>query len=179
MNTLLHPCNLTPLLTHLANLLSSQPLVEHVYRSRPPSAAAIRPLYLSHPAPRPSLLYFPSTAPPVTVFSVVQSNILFLAVSEVDTEPLLALEFLHRVVDILEEFVGSPLISTKIQANYDVIAQILHEMCDGGLVCNTELNALQEVVEMPGWMGKLLGGVGLSGLVFTVAGSWDYILTDC
>lgn len=112
------------------------------------------------------------------MFSVVQSNILFLAVSEVDTEPLLALEFLHRVVDVLEEFMGSPLMSTKIQANYDVIAQILHEMCDGGLVCNTELNALQEVVEMPGWMGKLLGGVGLSGLVFTVAGCWGYILTD-
>ena len=102
----------------------------------------------------------------MTVFSVVQSNILFLAVSEVDTEPLLALEFLHRVVDVLEEFVGAPLLSSKIQGNYDVVAQLLHEMCDGGLVCNTELNALQEVVQMPGWMGKLLGGVGLSGLVF-------------
>ena len=139
----------------------SQPLIEQVYRSRPPSAATLRPLYFAHPAPRPSLLYFPSTSPPVTVFSVVQSNLLFLAVSEVDTEPLLALEFLHRVVDVLEEFVGAPLISTKIQSNYDVVAQLLHEMCDGGLVCNTELNALQEVVDMPGWMGKLLGGVGL------------------
>lgn len=139
----------------------SQPLVEHVYRSRPPSAATLRPLYFTHPVPRPSLLYFPSTSPPVTVFSVVQSNLLFLAVSEVDTEPLLALEFLHRAVDVLEEFVGAPLISTKIQSNYDVVAQLLHEMCDAGLVCNTELNALQEVVDMPGWMGKLLGGVGL------------------
>lgn len=150
----------------LTRIHSSQPIVEHVYRSRPPSAASIRPLYFAHPTPRPSLLYFPSTAPPVTVFSVVQSNILFLAVSEVDTEPLLALEFLHRVVDVLEEFVGAPLLSSKIQGNYDVVAQLLHEMCDGGLVCNTELNALQEVVQMPGWMGKLLGGVGLSGLVF-------------
>lgn len=102
----------------------------------------------------------------MTVFSVVQTNITFLALSEVDTEPLLALEFLHRVVDVLEEFIGAPLLSSKIQGNYDVVAQLLHEVCDGGLVCNTELNALQEVVEMPGWMGKLLGGVGLSGFVF-------------
>ena len=141
----------------------SVPLVEHVYRSRPPSAAAVLPLYLAHAAPRPSLMYLPGTTPPVTVFSIVQSNLLFLAVTEVDTEPLLVLEFLHRVVDVLEEFVGAPLLSTKIQANYDVVAQLLHEMCDGGIVCNTELNALQEVVEVPGWMGKLLGGISVPG----------------
>ncbi|KAL3461438.1 Mu homology domain-containing protein [Aspergillus heterothallicus] len=141
----------------------NQPLVEQVYRSRPPSAESIRPLYFTHPTPRPSLIYFSNTSPPVTAFSIVQSNLHFLALSETDTEPLLALEFLHRVVDILEEFVGAPLISTKIQANYDVVAQLLHEMCDAGIVCNTELNALQEVVEMPGWMGKLLGNVGLPG----------------
>ncbi|KAF7593070.1 hypothetical protein BBP40_012087 [Aspergillus hancockii] len=139
------------------------PLVEQVYRSRPPSASTILPLYLAHPAPRPSLLYIPNATPPVTVFSIVQSNLLFLALSEIDTEPLVALEFLHRVVDILEEFVGAPLISHKIQANYEVVAQLLNEMCDAGIVCNTELNALQEAVETPGWMGKLLGGVGLSG----------------
>ncbi|KAL5340487.1 Mu homology domain-containing protein [Aspergillus crustosus] len=141
----------------------NQPLIEQVYRSRPPSAASIRPLYFSRPAPRPSLIYLPNVSPPVTVFSIVESNLHFLALSESDTEPLLALEFLHRVVDILEEFVGAPLISSKVQANYDVVAQLLHEMCDAGIVCNTELNALQEAVEMPGWMGKLLGNVGLPG----------------
>jgi hypothetical protein len=109
------------------------------------------------------VLYIPNALPPVTVFSIVQSGLLFLAVTEVDTEPLLALEFLHRVVDVLEEFVGAPLLATKIQANYEVVAQLLHEMCDGGLVSNTELNALQEVVEVPGWMGKLLGGISMPG----------------
>lgn len=142
---------------------SSHPLIEHVYRSRPPSAAAIIPLYLARPAPRPSLIYLPDTSPPVTLFSIVQSNLLFVALSEVDTEPLLVLEFLHRVVDVLEDFVGTPLLPTNIQANYDVVGQLLHEMCDAGIVCNTEANALQEVVQTPGWMGKLLGGVGLSG----------------
>lgn len=83
--------------------------------------------------------------------------------TEVDTEPLLVLEFLHRVVDVLEDFVGAPLLSTKIQANYDVVAQLLHEMCDGGIVSNTEPNSLQEVVEVPGWMGKLLGGISVPG----------------
>jgi hypothetical protein len=99
----------------------------------------------------------------VTVFSTVQSNLLFLALTEVDTEPLVVLEFLHRVVDVLEDFVGPPLLSSRIESNYDVVAQLLTEMCDAGVVCNTEPNALQEVVEVPGWMGKLLGGIGVPG----------------
>ncbi|KAJ5230852.1 hypothetical protein N7489_011560 [Penicillium chrysogenum] len=147
------------------------PLIEHVYRSRPPSASAILPLYLAHAEPRPSLLYIPSASPPVTVFSTVESNLLFLAISEVDTEPLLALEFLHRVIDVLEDFVGAPLLSSKVQANYNVVAQLLNEMCDGGTVCNTEPNALQEVVEVPGWMGKLLGGIGVPGTSTPALGS--------
>ena len=97
------------------------------------------------------------------MFSVVQSNLLFLVPSSVDVEPLLVLEFLHRVIDVLEEFLGAPLLASKIESNYDVVSQLLIEMCDAGIVCNTEPNALQETVEVPGWMGKLLGGVGLPG----------------
>ncbi|KAI9838802.1 MAG: AP-3 complex subunit mu-2, partial [Thelocarpon superellum] len=73
------------------------------------------------------------------------------------------LQFLHRVVDILEEFLGAPLLPGKIENSYDVVAQLLAEMCDGGAVSNTEPNALRDVVEIPGWVGKLLGGVGLPG----------------
>jgi hypothetical protein len=71
------------------------------------------------------------------------------------------LEFIHRVIDVLEEFVGAPLLAAKIQSNYDVVAQLLNEMCDGGIVCNTEPNALQEMVQIPRWMNKFLSGVGL------------------
>ena len=71
------------------------------------------------------------------------------------------LEFLHRVADALEDFLGSPLLASKIESSYDVVAQLLNEMCDGGLVSNTEPNALRDVVEAPSWVGKLLGGVGL------------------
>ena len=66
---------------------------------------------------------------------------------------------------MLEEFVGSPLIASKIETSYDVIAQLLGEMCDAGSVCNTEPNALRDDVEVTGWMGKLLGGVGLPAYV--------------
>lgn len=73
------------------------------------------------------------------------------------------LEFLNRVIDILEEFIGTPLIATKIEGAYEVVAQLLGEVCDAGIVCNTEPNTLRDDVDTPGLLGKLFIGVGLPG----------------
>ncbi|KAI4097108.1 MAG: hypothetical protein LQ344_000517 [Seirophora lacunosa] len=83
--------------------------------------------------------------------------------STTDVEPLFILEFLHRIIDVFEEFIGGPLLASRIESSYDVVAQLLGEMCDAGSVCNTEPNALRDDVDIPGWMDKLLGGVGLPG----------------
>jgi AP-3 complex subunit mu len=80
------------------------------------------------------------------------------------------LEFLHRVIDVFEDFLGSPLLSGKIESHYDVVAQLLGEMCDGGIICNTESNALRENVEVSGGIGKLLTQVGLPGYGYFAAG---------
>lgn len=75
------------------------------------------------------------------------------------------LEFLHRIIDAFEDFVGAPLLAVKLENNYDVVAQLLTEMCDAGTVSTTEPNALREVVEMEGWVDKLLGSISLPGYV--------------
>ena len=67
------------------------------------------------------------------------------------------------MIDVLEEFVGAPLLGSKVQSNYEVVAQLLNEMCDAGVVCCTEPNALAETVQRAGWMDRLLSGVGLPG----------------
>lgn len=72
---------------------------------------------------------------------------MFLSPSSSDTEPLLVLEFLHRVADALEEFLGSPLLASRITASYDVVAQVVAEMADAGIVCQGEANVLRDVVE--------------------------------
>jgi len=92
---------------------------------------------------------------------------LFLASTSAEAEPLLVLEFLHRVADALEDFLGAPLLPTKFENSYDVVVQIVAEMCDAGMVCNTEPNALREVIEAPSFMGNLLGGFGLPAYVNT------------
>lgn len=143
----------------------NSPILSHTYTSRPISAPHLLPLYLSHPSPRPNPLFLTNTNPPTLVFSLVHGNILFLLTTSSEVEPLLVLEFLHRIVDALEEFLTAPLISHKIENNYDVVAQLLTEMCDGGTVATTEPNALRDVVEVEGWMGKLLGSITLPGQV--------------
>ena len=143
-----------------------------MYRSRPASARTLLPLYLAHPIPRPSLIYLPDINPATVLFAVLHDQLLFLAPVTTDTESLFVLEFIHRVVDVLEEFLGGPLLASKIQSSYDVVAQLLSEMCDAGNVCNTEPNALRDDVEVAGFLGKLLGGVGLPGYSMLLEDKW-------
>ncbi|KAI0439325.1 Adaptor complexes medium subunit family-domain-containing protein [Xylaria telfairii] len=136
-------------------------ILSHTYTSRPLSATHLLPLYLEHPAPRPNLLYLSNTNPPTLVFSLDHADLLYLATTSSEIEPLLVLEFLHRVIDALEEFLGAPVLAHKIEANYDVVAQLLTEMCDAGTISTTEPNALKDVIEVEGLLGKLLGSINL------------------
>lgn len=76
---------------------------------------------------------------------------------------------MHRIIDVLEEFVGSPLLAHKIESSYDVVAQLLNETCDAGAISTTEPNALRDLVEVEGWIGKLLGGISIPGFVIICA----------
>lgn len=135
-------------------------MLDHIYTGRPPAPSTLLPLYLQHHSPRPSLIYLPSTNPPTLLFSIIQDNLLFLSPNSTDVEPLFVLEFLHRVADALEEFLGSPLLASKIAANYDIVAQIVAEMADAGVVCQGEANILRDSVETgPGVLKNLLGGL--------------------
>ena len=64
-------------------------------------------------------------------------------------------------MDALEEFLGPPLLPSKIEVNYDIVIQIVGEVCDAGVIHSTEPNALKEVVEVDDWVGNILGGIGL------------------
>jgi hypothetical protein len=50
-----------------------------------------------------------------------------------------------------------------------VVAQLLNETCDAGAISTTEPNALRDLVEVEGWIGKLLGGISIPGFVIICA----------
>ena len=142
---------------------NSNPILAHTYAARPLPVQTLLPLYLEYPHPRPNLVYLSSTNPPTLVFSIIHADLTYMLTSTEEIEPLLALEFLHRIVDVFEEFLGAPLLAHKIENNYHVAAQLLTEMCDAGTISTTEPNALRDLVEVEGWMGKLLGSINLPG----------------
>jgi hypothetical protein len=99
----------------------------------------------------------------VTAYSISHAALLLVAVSSKDVQSLAVLDFLYRLVDVFEDFLGSPLLANKLEDNYEIVAQLLVEMCDGGIICNTEANALRESVEVSSVLGKLFTQVGLPG----------------
>ena len=143
-------------------------VLEHIYSGRPPSAQTLIAGLTSRPAPRPSIVQLPDVAPPTTAYSISHSALQLIAVSSKDAQSLAIIDFLHRVLDIFEDFLGSPLLTSKIEDNYEIVAQLLGEVCDGGIVCNTEANALRESVEVSSVLGKLFTQVGLPGYVLSL-----------
>ena len=133
------------------------PLLEHVYRGRPPASSTLLPLYLAHAVPRPPLLYLANTRPPTLLYSLAHDQLLLLCPCAADTAPLHVLEWLHRVADVLELVVGAPLLAARLERHGHVVAQLLSEMADGGLVAATEPNALRDLVDAPSLLKSLLG----------------------
>ncbi|EXJ73860.1 uncharacterized protein A1O5_03622 [Cladophialophora psammophila CBS 110553] len=138
-------------------------VLEHIYSGRPPSAQTLITSLTARTGPRPSILHLSELAPPTTLYSISPSGFQLIAVSGKDAQSLAILDFLHRVLDVFEDFLGTPLLTTKIEDNYEIVAQLLGEMCDGGIICNTEPNALRESVEVSSVLGKLFTHVGLPG----------------
>ena len=144
-------------------------MVEHVYHGRPPQAHQLLTSLAGRPSPRPAVNYLADLHPPTTTYSITSGNLSFVAAASRDAQSLAVLDFLNRFVDILEDFLGSPLLRGKIEDNYEVVAQLLGEVCDGGIISNTEPNALRESVEVSSLIGKLFTQVGLPGYAISLA----------
>ncbi|KAL4399327.1 vesicle-mediated transport protein [Malassezia pachydermatis] len=92
----------------------------------------------------------------------------FLCPVSREIDPLIPLAFLHKVVEVLQEYlVGStdPTLLTEdlLCDHFDVVYQLLEEMLDGeGNVLLTEINSLKDIVLPPSWLDKLVKTVGLN-----------------
>ncbi|GBG90153.1 hypothetical protein CBR_g50247 [Chara braunii] len=92
------------------------------------------------------------------VMHVRREDITFLACAELETSPLLAIEFLNRVADILEEYMGE-LHEDSLKDNFVIVYQLLDEMMDGGIPLTTESNVLKEMIVPPNLMARMMSVV--------------------
>ncbi|KAF8461943.1 Mu homology domain-containing protein [Kalaharituber pfeilii] len=144
---------------YIFDSFSVTPLLQYEWRRQSTPADILISAFNSSPTPRSSMLYIPTTTPPTLLFNITHNNLIFLTPVTSEVEPLLVLEFLHKVVDVLEDYFSSPLLPSKIENNYEVVAQLLAEMCDDGYPFTTEPNALRDLVVPPSLMGKIFGSV--------------------
>lgn len=64
----------------------------------------------------------------------------------VPVNPAFVFVFLHSVITTLLDYFGKPLNPLKIEANYDVMCNLMQELIQGGKPYITDLNALRDLV---------------------------------
>jgi AP-3 complex subunit mu len=65
------------------------------------------------------------------------------------------MEFLHRVLDILSEYLGA-VDEVSIKESFSLVYQLLEEMMDFGYPMTTEPNALKAMIKPPSMMGRVV-----------------------
>ncbi|KAI3445444.1 hypothetical protein Pfo_002109 [Paulownia fortunei] len=92
------------------------------------------------------------------LFQVVRDGITFLACTQVEMPPLMAIEFLCRVADVLSEYLDG-LNEDLIKDNFVIVYELLDEMIDNGFPLTTEPNILREMIAPPNIVSKVLSVV--------------------
>jgi AP-3 complex subunit mu len=92
------------------------------------------------------------------LISIHRDDIFLLVTSTGEIQPLLAIEFLHRVFDIFEEYFGTVEEST-IKENFSTVYQLLEEMMDFGYPLTTEPNALKAMIKPVSVISRLTSSV--------------------
>lgn len=106
---------------------------------------------------------FPKLQPVITspthyLFQILREGITFLACTQVEMPPLMAIEFLCRVADVLSDYLGG-LNEDLIKDNFVIVYELLDEMIDNGFPLTTEPNILREMIAPPNIVNKMLSVV--------------------
>ncbi|CAN6575836.1 unnamed protein product [Malus baccata var. baccata] len=106
------------------------------------------------------------------LFQVLREGITFLACTQVEMPPLMGIEFLCRVADVLTDYLGS-LNEDLIKDNFVIVYELLDEMIDNGFPLTTEPNILREMIAPPNMVDKVLSVVtgNSSNMIDTLPGA--------
>merc|ERR1712216_389110 len=86
-------------------------------------------------------------------------ELFFVCVVQTEVPPLLVLEFLHRICDVLKDYLGE-VREDVVKENFVLLYQLLDEMMDNGFPLTTEPNILKSMILPPTTLGKLANAVG-------------------
>ncbi|XP_021734491.1 AP-3 complex subunit mu-like isoform X1 [Chenopodium quinoa] len=110
------------------------------------------------------------------IFHIVRDGIIFLACSQVEMPPLMAIEFLCRAADVLSDYLGG-MNEDIIKDNFVIVYELLDEMIDNGFPLTTEPNILREMIAPPNIISKVLSVV--TGNSSNVSGTLPGATASC
>ncbi|CEI94906.1 hypothetical protein G6F70_004747 [Rhizopus microsporus] len=93
------------------------------------------------------------------LLNVLRDELTWLCPVEREVDPMLIFEFIHRIIDILTDYLGD-VSESSIRDNFVTVYQLLEEMMDYGYPLTTEPNALKEIIMPPTIMNKVITTVG-------------------
>jgi len=104
----------------------------------------------------------------VYLLSVLRGDIFFVSTVKEEQPPLLVIEFLHRVGDIIQDYFGT-IEEGNLKENFSTVYQLLEEMMDNGFPLTTEPNALKAMIHPPSMISKIAEAtIGASGVSETL-----------
>jgi len=86
----------------------------------------------------------------------------FLAVIRTELPPLMSIEFLHRIADVLKDYLGE-VREDVVKENFLLLYQLLDEMMDNGMPLTTEPNILKSMILPPTTLGRMAGAISGHG----------------
>ncbi|KAG0169220.1 AP-3 complex subunit mu-2 [Apophysomyces sp. BC1015] len=89
------------------------------------------------------------------LLNVLRNDLVWLCPVEREVDPMLVFEFLHRIIDILTDYLGD-VSELSIRENFVTVYQLLEEMMDYGYPLTTEPNALKEIIMPPTILNKVM-----------------------
>ncbi|CAF1208573.1 unnamed protein product, partial [Didymodactylos carnosus] len=102
----------------------------------------------------------PEDVPPVIatphhyLINIYRNSLYFVAVLTTEVPPLFVIEFLHRIMDVFEDYFGE-CTETALKDNYVIVYELLDEMLDSGYPLATESNILKELIKPPNIFRKV------------------------
>uniref|UniRef100_A0A6G1SPG6 AP-3 complex subunit mu-1 n=1 Tax=Aceria tosichella TaxID=561515 RepID=A0A6G1SPG6_9ACAR len=95
-----------------------------------------------------------------SIISVYRNDLLLVAIVPQDStiDPLFAIEFLHRIVDIVQNYFGD-CNENLIKEQLVTVYELLDEMLDAGYPFATELNVLKELIKPPNFLRTIANSV--------------------
>ncbi|KAI8076765.1 Mu homology domain-containing protein [Halteromyces radiatus] len=93
------------------------------------------------------------------LLNVFRDDLTWLCPVDKEVDPMLVFEFLHRIIDVLTDYLGD-ISEASIRENFVTVYQLLEEMMDYGYPLTTEPNALKEIIMPPTMINKVMTTVG-------------------